>query len=275
MTRKFSLIRITILVIPAFLFVLTLGTCAHVFADVLNLSGGVPGVACANPVVTSGSASFSCPPSTAGGLIGTASGIGNLAMGVFGVSTSVTILPLSGGDTSANVYVTYNFNVAGVLNGTAQFDISAMGSLSSTICQDCAAQTVFAIAPGETVNGSPDTSTNTFLGNGKTNLIVDSPIGGGTVQLFFGLEATASCSSGPPPGNSCAASADFLDPTSITGASAYDASGNLVSGASFVSDSGFNPNAPATTPEPCSMLLFGTGLVAIIGTAKARLPRQT
>jgi hypothetical protein len=43
MTWKFSLIRITILVISAFLFVLTLGACAPVFADNLNITGGVPG----------------------------------------------------------------------------------------------------------------------------------------------------------------------------------------------------------------------------------------
>jgi len=33
-----------------------------VFADDLNITGGVPAVACGNPSVSSGSLSFSCPP---------------------------------------------------------------------------------------------------------------------------------------------------------------------------------------------------------------------
>jgi hypothetical protein len=65
------------------------GPAAFAQTDNLDITGGVPGVACGNPSVSSGSLSFSCPPSPFSGVL-TSSGSGNLSTGVFGASTEVS-----------------------------------------------------------------------------------------------------------------------------------------------------------------------------------------
>jgi hypothetical protein len=118
-----------------------------------------------------------------------------------------------------------------------------------------------------------DAAGNTSLSNGPNNLVVDTPISSGTTQLNFALELVAGCAGGPGyTGPACTSTLDFLDPLSITGASVYDADGNLVSDASLVSASGFNPNAetPAPTPEPSSFILglLGFGAFGLIGLSR-------
>lgn len=131
-------------------------------------------------------------------------------------------------------------------------------------------QPEFVVNSSESVNG--ETGANISLKNGGNNLVVDTTIGNGTTQLFFALELVAGCDGGPGfIGPACTTNLDFLDPLSITGASASDSNGNLVSGATFVSDSGFNPNASVSTPEPSSMLLLGAGLLGLFGLFKLKL----
>jgi hypothetical protein len=163
-----------------------------------------------------------------------------------------------------------------VTNGTAQFDISAPGIITCAGCSGGAGQSaaLFIDGSGESINGGAlGPATLIGLANGANNLVVDTSVANGTAQLFFGLELVAGCDGGPGyTGPACTSSADFLDPLSITGASVYDANGNLVSGASLLSDSGFNPNAgtPVPAPEPSSLLMLGTGLLVLIGIAKAK-----
>jgi hypothetical protein len=234
------------------------------FADGLNITGGVPGIPCGNPSVSSGSLSFSCPPSPLSGVL-TSSGSGNLSTGVFGAQTEVSGVSFTtGGTTSADVFVTYNFVVSGAANGTAYFDISAPGIIS---CQQCGnggnATALIATEAGESINGV--LGGNAALVNGANNVIIGTPIGNGTATLYFALELTASCDGGPGyNGPACTTNLDFVDPLTITGASAYDSSGNLVPGATFVSESGFNPNAPvSTTPEPSTIAMVLTGCIGV------------
>ena len=109
------------------------------------------------------------------------------------------------------------------------------------------------------------------LPSGTTNLQVSSLIGNGQAELNLFLMSGAECFVGE--GGTCTGSTDFYDPLTITGAQVFDASGNLVSGVTLVSQSGYNPNVGnfVPTPEPSSLLLMGTGLLALIGIAKLRL----
>lgn len=264
-------------IILAVMIALGSGASAPVFADNLNITGGVPGVACTNSSVTSGSLAFACPASPLSGVL-TSSGAGDLSTAVFGAATEVSgVTFTTGGQTSADVFVTYNFSVTGVTNGTAQFDISAPGIIGCGGCSSFPGGQAFGYfidGNGESINGAPPgLATSTPLSNGANELVVDTSINNGTTDLFFGLEIGTSCGSVGDdinPGTPCTASSDFLDPMSVTGATVYDANGNLVTNASLVSESGFNPNAGTAVPapEPTSLPLLGLGLVALIGLRK-------
>ncbi len=247
------------------------------FGDSLTVLGGPPGGNCTQ-TVTSGSATISCS-NPANGDVATASG--NLAAGTFGVSTTVNPPSyLFGSSSSALVTIGYDFSVGGAQSGTADFDLAIDGLLmgSTSGCtgpppgSSCAFENAYLYYPGLeaiSIGGVPGPAGALQLGSGITNLIVGTNITNGSTELTLQLFVGASCSD---IFDTCSANADFLDPASITGASVYDSNGNLVSGASLVSESGFNPNAagPVQTSEPSSLLLLTAGVFGLMALAKLK-----
>jgi len=232
-------------------------TSRPVLADQLTFGGG----GCTPVNVSSGAASYSCTPFSSSALTVTAQGAGNLATGAFGtysvVADSGGIGLGSGADSGSYFTVTYDFGGLGITSGTAAFDIIVSGLLSiNTGTSNAEFEYV-----GETgtINSSPLPAGGTPLASGGSEIVIDTPISDGTTELTFSLVLTTDCAGV----QQCTSIADFLDPTTITGASAYDSSGNLVS-ATFVSESGFNPNAvPVSAPEPSSILCLGAGLLVV------------
>jgi hypothetical protein len=84
-------------------------------------------------------------------------------------------------------------------------------------------------------------------------------------QFLMSLETQVQCSAvGGNALTTCNATSDYFDTVRITSAQVFDSSGNLVQGATITSDTGFNPNATPSVPEPSSLLLLGSGLLYLI-----------
>jgi len=243
-------------------------TAMPAFGDSLQIQLGVPSQAC-DQTITSGATTVTCPGPAYGD---TATAAGNLATGTFGASASVNPPnPLLGSSTSAFISVTYDFPNLPTQSGTLDFNLAINGTLSGSStgctqpggCVGLSAQLYYPGQEGILIGGVAGPQGFLQLGSGVTDLIVGTNITDGTAQLTLEIQEIVSCGANF---STCGASADYLDPATITGASVYDANGNLVSGAVLISDSGFNPNAGGSVPapEPATDLLLSAGLFGVI-----------
>jgi hypothetical protein len=249
------------------LSILSLST-AQMLGDTLYLDTQAASASCAPVTVSTGSAQITCTTTALKGIVPITDTYGDLSTGIFGSSSYVATNNGYGGGASVSSYlqVTYLFAVSGVQNGSAQFDLSVGGTLTPAFTAaggggDANAELQYS-SLDVTINGVTAPQDGSPLGTGTTNVAITTPIVNGITQLQFSLltDAEAVC-----PGAACISDADFLDPTQITSASVYNANGNLVSDASLISQSGFNPNSVnvASTPELSTLVLLGTGFLGL------------
>lgn len=220
---------------------------------------------------SSGYVSSVCPTTTVSGSEGTAidSGIasGNLSTGLFGVYSAAASTGTGSDAVEMSAEVEYNFSVSGITDGTVGF-VLALTPLTLFTNGGGDVYGIFSLLSGDE---------HSILGS---NFQVDSalvvpiivPITNGEATLAFEMNSYAACGSPYISISSCSALADFLDPIAITGATIYDTTGDVVPKATLVSQTGFNPNA-VQTPEPSSILLLGTGLLALIWNGIPRFSR--
>lgn len=206
--------------------------------------------------------------SCAGGL--SASATGSLLTGTVGATAGTTLggtapLPNIPGQTnwvaSAQADISYTYTVSGVSSGTIVTTVSSSGTTSASASG--LAEAGISIPTTESFQGL-GSSSSFLLPSGASTVQIVTPVSSGVADFSFDLGAFAQC----PPANlltglSCGATADYLDPVSITSVAVYDANGNLVQNATLTSQSGFSPTM--AVPEPSNFLLLGTGLFVLVG----------
>ncbi len=202
--------------------------------------------------------------SCAGGL--SASATGSLVTGTVGATAGGTgPLPNLPGQTnwvaSSQADISYTYTVTGVTNGTIVTTVSSTGTTSSSASG--LAEAAISIPTTESFQGL-GSATSFLLPNGASTVQIVTPVSAGIATFSFDLGAFAQCPPASPlTGLSCSATADYLDPVTITSVAVYDANGNLVQNATLTSQSGFSPTV--AMPEPSSFLLLGTSLLVLVG----------
>jgi hypothetical protein len=254
---KLRLLKFRVRAIAPISFIF-LGLASGVHADSVSTTASISTISGVTQVCSgSTSGAFSCSAVGSGNAgIGSsetasAGATGSLANGTMGTSAVVDFQSQQNGDDStgaqANTVLDYIFALPANLNGgTVLFSLTVSGTSSmSCAFAGCYATTA---STGLDLPNSSDQfvglgtgSVNVNLPSGATNLQVSSQIGSGRADLDLSLTSVVGCYAGYS--LVCESSTDFYDPLTITGAQVFDASGNLVSNVSLVSQSGYNPNA--------------------------------
>lgn len=268
----------------ALILISFLAAAVGAYADSISTTASIASMAGVTQVCGgSTSGAFSCSAlgvsAGAGTETASAAATGSLANGTMGTSAVVDFQsqPTGSANTGAqaNTVLDYIFALPTSLNGgTVVFSLTVSGT-SSISCADAGCYSTTAVT-GLNLPDSSDqfvlgaVGTNVNLPNGATNLQVSSQIGSGQADLELSLTSFVECYAGDS--LVCGSSTDFYDPLTITGAQVFNSSGNLVSDVNLVSESGYNPNAvPTSTPEPSSLLMLGSGLIALFGIARRKV----
>lgn len=191
------------------------------------------------------------------------------ASAVAGLDYTNTVDVPSGTITTALSAGTIVFTLA--IDGTEQY--SSSPECASLFCGGGSAYMTLTNNSESFVGG---TGSTWYLPSGQSTVQISTPVTAGNSVFAFNLTAAGACAAFTSvevaAGDSCSANFDFLDPTTITGAAVYDANGNLIPGATVVSQSGYSP--PINTSEPSSLLLLGFGLLGL-GAVTLRRRQQS
>jgi hypothetical protein len=237
-------------------------------ADNLNVDvgDGGQGFGCGtqSTTVDSGSATESCTLSGAAvgsSLTGTLTATGNLATGTLGTFADITLSSPNGATLPVNAESGLLYDFGSSASGTsAVFTLRADGTLSGL----SPAQLISVNNIGEYINGQPGV-TSLLLGSGTTVFTITAPFVSSN-SVFFDVESDAQVSCSTVLSAPCTSTSDFLHTVTITGAQVFDGNGNLVSGATLLSQSGYNPNGqPVATPEPGGLALAGLPMLVVLG----------
>jgi len=166
-----------------------------------------------------------------------------------------TVTP-TGGTTGSNGFLDFTFLLDGSATCPIPGQVPGNGSCGSGFLS--------------LANGTFGVFDSIQLVNGTTTNVLELPITFGTPgQFTIFLDAQAGLSGSV----SADVTANWLNTASLTQVSVLDSNHTVVPGGSIVSDSGLTYPTAAAVPEPCSLLLVGSGLIA--GLRKVRIRSRT
>lgn len=235
-------------------------------------------VAAATGEIVSGTGIVNCNVNSAStASCGSTQATGSLSSGVFGNRSDISSVPpnaqgLTSWTSAAESIPTYNNSVS-IGSGSIVYtlDISGTFQILGNPPPPFGASAGISIPTSESFVGVSNivtTGNDTYahiLPNGTSVIRISTPVSNGMSVFTFNLYTSAICPGLTAlqlsQGYSCEAISDFLDPTTIASAAVYDANGNLVPGASIISDSGYSP--PTAAPEPSSLFLLSTAIAGL------------